>query len=142
MKSKYLNVEDVKKVLDQELDHIDFLGNEMALCHKRIEYLNILKIFLNEEALCPIVDKKIVDSDIKLQEFISPMLCKMDSRYYHFDFNYKGIKDYGVNPDTIDKLLHDFVNFVVDYRGQKIGIGDFLIRKFIYERCGHYGHEE
>ena len=42
--------------------------------------------------------------------------------------------NYGVNPDTIGKILFDFINYVCEFKGHKIGVGDALIRRFIKDK--------
>lgn len=69
-------------------------------------------------------------------EFVKNILDKLKLRYdVYFIDNRNSVKDYGVELDTIDILLHDFINFVCDYKGHKIGVGDFFVSKFISERC-------
>lgn len=46
-------------------------------------------------------------------------------------------KNYNVFPDTIGLILQDFIKFVCDFKGHKIGIGEALIRKFIYEKVDY-----
>ena len=42
--------------------------------------------------------------------------------------------NYHIHPGTIGLILEDFVNFACDYKGHKIGVGNFLIQKFLNER--------
>lgn len=69
-------------------------------------------------------------------KFVKNILDKLGLRYDVYTSDYKDLaKDYGVEFDTIDILLHDFVNYVCKCKGHKIGVGDLLIDKFIKEMC-------
>ena len=45
--------------------------------------------------------------------------------------------DYNVLPDTIVRILSDFITFVWEEKGHKIEIGDHLIEKFISEKISY-----
>ena len=134
MKNKYISVKDLFNIIDNELEFIDTLNNEIEHIKKRITYLNALQNYLIESDFCPIIKRKIIDSDILLQEFVTPILLKNNLKDCAFIGGVNS-KDYGVEFDTIDILLHDFVNYVCKCKGHKIGVGDLLIDKFIKEMC-------
>ena len=47
------------------------------------------------------------------------------------------LTSYGVNPDTIGKILFDFIEFVCNFKGHKIGVGEALIRRFIRDKVAY-----
>lgn len=134
MKNKYLSVNDLSNIIDNELEMVGTLNNEIEHINKKVFYLMALRNYLMENDFCPIIRKKIIDSDILLQEFVTPILLKNNSKTYASLFGVVP-KDYGVGFDTIDMLLHDFINYACKCKGHKIGVGDFLIDKFIGEMC-------
>ena len=74
--------------------------------------------------------------DINDLKLVKNILDKLRLRYDIYSSDNKDLaKDYGVEFDTIDILLHDFVNYVCKCKGHKIGVGDLLIDKFIKEIC-------
>lgn len=134
MKNKYISVNDLFNIIGNELEFLDILNNEIEHIKKRITYLNALQNYLIESDFCPIIRRKIIDSDILLQEFVTPILLNDKLKHYEFIDKTKS-KDYGVDTNTINLLLTDFLKFVCNYKGHKIGVGDFLVSKFISERC-------
>ena len=44
------------------------------------------------------------------------------------------LTNYGVNPDTIGLILSEFIEFVCEFKGHKIGVGEALIRRFIKDK--------
>lgn len=134
MKNKYISLNELSDVIDSDLEYVDNLYKDIDHTKKRISYLELLRVYLIENDFCPIVRKEVIDSDILLQEFVMPILLKNNSKSYAFIGSVNS-KDYGVEFDTIDILLHDFVNYVCKCKGHKIGVGDFLIDKFIKEMC-------
>ena len=133
MKEKYITINDLYNIIDNELEFIDTLNNEIEHNKKRITYLNALQNYLIESDFCPIIRRKIIDSDILLQEFVTPLL-KNDTKSYTFSNGVKS-KDYGVDTNTIGLILTDFVKFICEFKGHKIGVGVFHIEKFIREMC-------
>lgn len=134
MKNKYISVNDLFKIIDNELEFIDTLNNEIKHIKKRINYLNVLQNYLIESDFCPIIRRKVIDSDILLQEFVTPILIKNEIDFSKF-FDRVNSKDYGIEFDVIRQLLHDFIDFVCDCKGHKVGVGDCLIEKFIRDMC-------
>lgn len=140
MKDKYISINDLYNIIDSELEFIDTLNNEIDTLNsevehskKKITYLNALQNYLIESDFCPIIRRKIIDSDILLQEFVTPLL-KNDTKSYTFSNDVKP-KDYGVDNDTIGLLLDDFIKFICGLKGHKIGVGVFHFEKFIREMC-------
>lgn len=134
MKNKYISLSELSDVIDADLEFVDNLYKDIDHTKKRISYLELVRDYLIDNNFCPIVRKEVIDSDILLQEFVTPILLKNNSKSYAFIGSVNS-KDYGVEFDTIDILLHDFVNYVCKCKGHKIGVGDFLIDKFIKENC-------
>lgn len=134
MKNKYISLSELSDVIDADLEFVDNLYKDIDHTKKRISYLELVRDYLIDNNFCPIVRKEVIDSDILLQEFVTPILLKNNSKSYAFIGSVNS-KDYGVEFDTIDILLHDFVNYVCKCKGHKIGVGDFLIDKFIKEKC-------
>ncbi len=134
MKKRYISVSDLAEIVYRELHHIDNLNIEIEHIEKRITYLNALRHYLVRSDFCPMIKRKIVDSDMLLQEFVTPILLNDKLKHYEFIDKTKS-KDYGVDTNTINLLLTDFLKFVCNYKGHRIGVGDFLVSKFISERC-------
>lgn len=134
MKNKYISLSELSDVIDADLEFVDNLYKDIDHTKKRISYLELVRDYLIDNNFCPIVRKEVIDSDILLQEFVTPILLKNNSKSYAFIGSVNS-KDYGVEFDTIDILLHDFVNYVCKCKGHKIGVGDLLIDKFIKEMC-------
>lgn len=109
MKNKYISLNELSDVIDSDLEYVDNLYKDIYHTKKRISYLELVRDYLIENDFCPIVRKEVIDSDILLQEFVMPILLKNNSKSYAFIGSVNS-KDYGVEFDTIDILLHDFVN--------------------------------
>ena len=67
--------------------------------------------------------------------FVKNILDKLGLKYDVYSSDNYSAKDYGVEFEIIGLLLHDFVNYVCECKGHKIGVGDFLIGKFIKDKC-------
>ena len=134
MKNKYISVNDLFNIIDNELEFIATLNNEIEHIKKRITYLNALQNYLIGSDFCPIIRRKVIDSDILLQEFVTPILLKNEINFSKF-FDRVNSKGYGIEFNTIRQLLQDFIDFVCDCKGHKIGVGVCFIEKFIREKC-------
>lgn len=134
MKNKYISLNELSDVIDTDLEYVDNLYKDIDHTEKRISNLELVRDYLIENDFCPIVRKEIIDSDILLQEFVTPIFLLNNLKSCAVTVSVNS-KDYGVEFDTIDLLLHDFVSYVCKCKGHKIGVGDLLIDKFIKEKC-------
>lgn len=83
---KYLKKEDVLKEIDFTIAQIEKYEKDIMLAEDfcntekvRLRYLTRLYTYLTDEALIPLCTSKILKSDIRLQEFIIPLLNKKEN---------------------------------------------------------------
>lgn len=127
MRNKYICSNDIMKEIDRETAFIESYSNEIERSYRRIRYLTVLNDYLNDKAILPFVSKKILYSDVKLQEFVIPF-------FHYYDVSDNKI-DFKLNFDEIAFLLHNFIDYVCKVKGHKIGVGALHINKFLRECC-------
>lgn len=77
----------------------------------------------------------LLKEDEQRQKFILDEKKRIERILKNINKNKIHVKtNYHVHPGTIGLILEDFVNFVCDYKGHKIGVGDYLIHKYLDER--------
>ena len=124
--NKYIHLKDVDTEIKKILDYIDSLNIDLLFNLKRVKYLEVLFDYLMNDGLVPYGSKTLLKDNVKLQEFVAPLMCKKDKN----ELEYYNVYDVG----KTYKLIKAFVNFCCEIKGHKIGIGDFLIEKFIKEK--------
>lgn len=78
---------------------------------------------------------KLLKEDEQRQKYILDEKKRIERILKNINKNKIHVKtNYQVHPGTIGLILEDFVNFVCDYKGYKIGVGDYLIQKYLNER--------
>ena len=78
---------------------------------------------------------KLLKEDEQRQKFILDEKKRLERILKNINKNKIHVKtSYQVNPGTVGLILEDFVNYVCDYKGHKIGVGNFLIQKYLNER--------
>jgi len=93
--------------------------------------------YLINDGLCPFTSKELLEDIVLLQSFVTPIYYSLDKniiKHYKQKNSYDNSTNYGFNPDTIGKILTDFIDFVCEFKGYKIGVGQALISKFIKEK--------
>lgn len=130
MRKKYISLEEIDLEIKKTEENIDTMTRVLRDERKRAMYLCALAHYLYNEALCPLVKKEVLNDMVELQHFVLPICYKLDN---NSEKQFRS-KNYGVNPDTIGLILHDFIDFVCEFKGHKIGVGEALIRRFIKDK--------
>ena len=125
----YTSIYDTEENIDFFEEDIIPLLNQQDKCIKELEKENGYIIFVDG------YDEN--GNEIHRQEFVKykdkfPELVA-ENRHLKEEVIYQ--KNYGIEAYAISMLLNDFIEFVCECKGSKIGVGDFLIEKFIAERC-------
>lgn len=146
MKNKYVTIEDLDKEISKSYQFISDYKIDIAMYERnikkeeqRIVCLNAVMRYLEREGLCPFTKKQILNDDATLQDYAMPLVIREDIVKRQYEIKNDNIKDkskykiYEVSVSNIGKILFDFVNFVCEEKGHKVGIGDYLIQKFLDE---------
>ena len=92
MKKKYIDVVDVDKAISNSYGMIDTFKKGIFKEKKRIEYLQALLFYLEHHGICPFTSKELLKDDIKLQNYVMPILASMKkSQKYQTDIKEKKI---------------------------------------------------
>lgn len=146
MRKKYITIDDLDKEVSKSYYLIDDLKKDIAMYERDIKkeeqkviYLNAVIEYLENNGLCPFTKKQILKDDVSLQDYAMPLVVKQDIIKIQCDIENNIVRDknkckvYQVSVSNLGQILVDFVNFVCEQKGYKIGVGDYLIGKFLNE---------
>lgn len=146
MKNKYVSIEDLDKeisksyyLIDNFKKNIDIYERNIKKEEQRIVYLNAVMRYLQRDGLCHFTKKQILNDDATLQDYAMPLVVREDIVKRQYEIKNNMVKDkskykiYQVSVSNIGQIIFDFVNFVCEEKGHKVGIGDYLIQKFLDE---------
>lgn len=78
---KYANVNDILDAIEQSSDQIEIYKEDERLANNfgrqeklRLSYLYRLLYYVNNETLVPLISVDVLKDDVKLQEFVIPLL--------------------------------------------------------------------
>lgn len=78
---KYANVNDILDAIEESSDQIEIYKEDERLANNfgrqeklRLSYLYRLLYYVNNETLVPLISADILKDDVKLQEFVIPLL--------------------------------------------------------------------
>lgn len=134
MKKRYIHFTDVEKEIESAYSYISSVEEDMLKEKKRVELLEVLADYLANDGLCPFAKKDLLSNDMKLQEYVTPILCKkeiMERQQYQKS---PSLIEYSATYDTVAKIINDFIKFVCEIKGQRIGVGEYHIRRFMQEK--------
>ncbi len=133
MRDKYIHIEDISKEIEKECEFLETFEKEIEHSKKRIKYLSCLENYLFEDGLCPFTKKELLENDIKLQDYVMPLLVKEEIILRQKIVRFKEFKR--ISKDNIGELLKDFINFCVELKnGKKFGVGEFHIQSYLDNR--------
>lgn len=139
MKNKYVTLEDIDNEIEESYKLIDDFHFDIKLYkrniekeEKRITYLDALSNYLKNDGLCPFTKRQILDNDLTLQTYVMPLIIKQDILKIKNACE-REHKTYIVDASNIGIILSDFIDFVCEQKGHKIGVGVFYIQKFLEE---------
>lgn len=142
MKNRYVTIKDIEKEIVESDSFIDSFNKEIEFYKERIKnekqrivYFDAVLSYLREEGLCPFTSKQILTDDTVLQDFAMPLVVRDKMKKWQLNFvNHKGNGIvYDLSSTSIGQILSDFVDFVNNMKGHRVGIGDLHIQKFLDE---------
>lgn len=80
MKKKYVDIEDIDKEISKSYGMINALKKEIERETRRIELLKALLFYLSRHGICPFTSKELLKNDIKLQEYVMPVLIRINKK--------------------------------------------------------------
>lgn len=127
MGKKYVTVKDIEKEIDSIKNYIEFWNIDLNQETERLENLNVLLDYLYKGGFCPLT-KNQLSHNRELNYYILPLktrinvierekFCKKPPLKFSFS--------------NLENILEDFIDFVCECKGHKIGVGHHLIEKYL-----------
>lgn len=137
MGKKFITINDVEREISLSESFVKYGRQDLQLEEKRLENLNILQNYLHEGGFCPLTKKQLLHDEKLLDYYILPLKLQLYKNYREGIY----LKEYlhkkpliKVDCFSLENILRDFVDFVCDCKGQKIGVGFHHICKYLNSR--------
>lgn len=132
MKRKYISYIELVEELHKCESLITSLEDDVLYEKKRQDNLNLLTNYMFKEDINFIERKHIKDKQ-SLQHYILPIKALEVARQNCPEIIMCG-KRKRLNAFNVGEVLEDFVSFICQEKDHKIGVGDYLIQKYLDER--------
>lgn len=136
MPKKYITIKDLDIEIQKCRNGISYFEKLLEYGKERLGNLQVLEDYLIRDGLCPYSKKELFD-DNKLQYYILPLKLQLDKNYSEEIYMEKYLhKKSSIKVDcyNLENVLDDFINFVCECKGCKIGVGRYLIEKYLCSR--------
>lgn len=130
MKRKYINYKDLVEESHKCESLIISLEDDVLNEKKRLDNLNILTDYMFKEDI-NFIEKKDIKDNQSLLHYILPIKALKIARQ-HCPVIIEEKKR--LNSFNVGEVLEDFVSFVCQEKGHKIGVGNYLIQKYLDKR--------
>lgn len=132
MKRKYISYIKLVEELHKCESFIASLEDDVLYEKKRLDNLNLLTNYMFKEDI-DFIERKHIKDNQSLQHYILPIKAIEVARRNCPEIIMCG-KRKRLNSSNVGAVLEDFVSFVCQEKGHKIGVGDCLIQRYLSKR--------